>query len=67
METKKEYIAPELTVVSFKTERGYAASNNPLAAFKLLTSLVGMDSGNMEEWYFNENDETFGNDAISWS
>lgn len=66
METKKEYIAPELTVVSFKTERGYAASN-PLAAFKLLTSLVGMNSGNMEEWDFDQNDDTFGDDAISWS
>lgn len=67
MEIKKEYIAPELTVVSFKTERGYAASNNPLAAFKLLTSLVGMNSGNMEEWDFDQNDDTFGDDAISWS
>ena len=66
METKKEYIAPELTVVSFKTERGYAASN-PFAAFKLLTSLVGMNSGNMEEWNFDQNDDTFGDDAISWS
>ena len=26
METKKEYIAPTLTVVSFKMEQGYAAS-----------------------------------------
>ena len=26
METKKEYIAPTLTVVSFKVEHGYAAS-----------------------------------------
>ncbi len=26
METKKEYIAPTLTVVSFKMEHGYAAS-----------------------------------------
>ena len=31
MDTKKEYLAPELTVVSFKTERGYAASNQPLS------------------------------------
>lgn len=26
METKKEYIAPTLTVVTFKTEHGYALS-----------------------------------------
>lgn len=26
MNTKKEYIAPQLTVVEFKTERGYASS-----------------------------------------
>ena len=27
MKQKKQYIAPELTVVSFKSERGYIASN----------------------------------------
>lgn len=27
MEHKKEYIAPQLTVVTFRTEQGYAASN----------------------------------------
>ena len=27
MKTKKEYKAPELTVVTFKVEKGYASSN----------------------------------------
>lgn len=30
MENKKAYIAPRLTVVSFKSERGYAGSINLL-------------------------------------
>ena len=34
VDMKKEYIAPQLTVVSFKSERGYAMSNGtPLADF----------------------------------
>ena len=65
METKKEYIAPELTVVTFKTERGYAASN--LAALSLLNQLIGLSTGNMQEWEFNENDETFNESTIHWS
>ena len=60
METKKEYTAPELTVVTFKTERGYAASsNNPLAALNMLANaLTGLKGGNMEAWTIDE-DETF--------
>ena len=27
---KKKYVSPELTVVSFRTEVGYAASSNPV-------------------------------------
>lgn len=34
-QTKKVYEAPDLTVVSFKAEKGYAASGDPLAAFGL--------------------------------
>ena len=30
MEKKKTYEAPELTVVTFKTEKGYATSGEPL-------------------------------------
>ena len=66
METKKEYIAPELTVVTFKTERGYAASN-PLAALGLLNQLIGLSTGNMEEWNFSESDNTFDENRIEWS
>lgn len=65
METKKEYIAPELTVVTFKTERGYAASN--LAALSVLSTLIGLNTGSMETWSFDENDNTFDDNTIDWS
>ena len=29
METNRQYIAPTLTVVTFKVEQGFAGSNNP--------------------------------------
>ena len=32
-QSKKVYEAPDLTVVSFKAEKGYATSGDPLAAF----------------------------------
>lgn len=69
METKKEYTAPELTVVTIKSERGYAASStNPLAAIQMLANaLTGLSGGNMEAWDFDENDNTFDNNAIEWS
>ena len=68
METKKEYTAPELTVVTVKAERGYAASsNNPLAALSFLNSLLNFGNGNMETWSFDENDNTFDDSKISWS
>lgn len=66
METKKEYTAPELTVVTFKTERGYAASN-PLAALTVLSTLIGLNTGSMETWSFDENDNTFDDNTIDWS
>lgn len=47
METKKEYIAPELTVVSFKTERGYAASNQ---LSNLVQVLVGFNAYGIQNW-----------------
>lgn len=53
METKKEYIAPELTVVEFKTERGYAASQ--LDVLQLATQLFNLSSGNMETWTVDDN------------
>ena len=35
MKEKKEYMAPELTVVTFKAERGYATSSLSAAFFGL--------------------------------
>ena len=68
METKKEYTAPELTVVTFKTERGYAASsNNALAALQMLSNALGLSGGNIEAWDFDQNDNTFDDNAIDWS
>ena len=48
METKKEYIAPELTVVSFKPEKGYAGSLN-LINLSLFAILSG-DTYQMEDY-----------------
>jgi hypothetical protein len=53
METKKEYIAPELTVVEFKTERGYAASQ--LDVLQFASQLFSLQSGNMEAWTVDDN------------
>lgn len=67
METKKEYIAPELTVVEFKTERGYAASSdNPLAAIQILSNfLTNLNGGNIEAWTLDDNN-TFDGDGFTW-
>lgn len=63
METKKEYIAPELTVVTIKAERGYAASN--LYTVRILNQLLGSLTGsNMEAW--GPEDNSF-NDAEGFS
>ena len=35
---KKEYTAPKLTVVSFKVEKGFVGSNNPIDALLLQES-----------------------------
>ena len=69
METKKEYIAPELTVVTVKSERGYSASSeNPLAALQMLAdALSGLNGGNMESWSFDQDDQTFDDNTIEWS
>lgn len=50
METKKEYMAPELTVVSFKTERGYAASNPVNQLLQTLSALAGFNAFGIQEW-----------------
>ena len=62
METKKEYIAPELTVVEFKTERGYAASQ--LDVLRFASALFGLQSGNMETWTVDDN--TFNDEGFTW-
>lgn len=62
METKKEYIAPELTVVEFKTERGYAASQ--LDVLQFATQLFSLQSGNMETWTVDN--ETFNDEGFTW-
>ena len=68
METKKEYIAPELTVVTVKSERGYSASSdNPLAALQMIVDAIGLNGGNMESWTFDQEDQTFDDNTITWS
>ena len=64
MDTKKEYIAPELTVVSFKTERGYAASAN-FKVFSLVQAMLGISSGSMETFDFSETEDAL-TDGVVW-
>ena len=67
METKKEYIAPELTVVTFRTERGYASSSpNPLAVLQILNAFTGLSGGNIETFTFDQTDQTFDGSGFSW-
>lgn len=58
MEQKREYIAPQLTIVRFHTEQGYTSSLNLV----LLCSL-SYDSEQMEA-YSTGNDWTAGNDTF---
>ena len=63
---KKLYEAPALTAVTFKAEKGYAASSNPLLLIALSgtiqsepSSLVyrdGYGTANSDNWNFNVND-----------
>ena len=57
MKGKKQYIAPELTVVEFKAERGYASSTLNL---KLISAIVGINAFSQEIWTIDNN--TFGNE-----
>ena len=63
MSQKKQYIAPELTVVSFKMEKGYAASGEEPFIQRLLFggSADGYNSQGQEEW--STDNSTFGS---SW-
>lgn len=65
METKKEYTAPQLTVVSFKPERGYASSFFFLHIFQNEEE-DGFDNNNQEYWLWNDNDNSFGGNDWGW-
>ena len=56
MHSKKQYIAPTLTVVTFKTERGYQASG--LQVFKVFSNIAtpGVEiASSQEDWDATEN------------
>ena len=62
MKTKKQYTAPELTVVTFKAEQGYAQSRLSQTSFWINT-LLGLSKpvvSSQETWAIDEN--TFGGD-----
>jgi hypothetical protein len=65
METKKTYIAPQLTVVSFKAEQGYslsAASSMRLFQDASLDAINDdYNSSNQENWY-QDSKNIFGNE-----
>ena len=64
MNTKKEYIAPKLTAVSIKVERGYADSSW-LGFNSFGDPLPGFDESNQEVWNYNTTDASqnvFGGD-----
>lgn len=65
MNTKNQYIAPELTVVTFKAERGYADSDisnsnvNAINTFKIMLGGAPIENiSTGEAWSVDEN--TFG-------
>lgn len=47
---KREYTTPQLTVVSFKAERGYAVSGTPLTGFLELFDSNTSESQTQESW-----------------
>ena len=47
---KKQYTAPELTVVTFKVERGYAASDPMFNGLLGLINSSNAGDGGQEEW-----------------
>ena len=60
MKTKKEYIAPELTAVEFKAERGYAASGDLLHIFfPMNDTSSGYNSQGQQTWD-NSQSNSFG-------
>ena len=63
MKSKREYLAPALTVVEFKAEKGYAVSGEQPFIQRLFFggSADGYNAQGQEEW--DTDNETFGN---SW-
>lgn len=59
MENKKRYTAPQLTVVTFKTEQGYAAS--------LLESMMFWQSGDSEQVESYQQHETWNDGNGFWN
>lgn len=63
MDTKKEYIAPKLTVVSFKMEQGYAVSDVRLFQDYILFNEdydAKYNTQSQEIWLPTNDDEYFG-------
>lgn len=50
MKTKKQYIAPQLMVVEFKAERGYASSGMERAFTLFSLSKDGYNDQGQENW-----------------
>lgn len=64
IENKKSYLAPQLTAVSFKSERGFAASGGEFSTFVVWgqssndeSERMGLRSG----WGDNSNNSFWGN------
>ena len=58
MKTKKQYIAPELTVVSFKTEKGYATS---LTTINIIPNIItGYNDNGIGELQVGDQNGFFG-------
>ena len=56
MNTKKEYIAPQLTTVSIKVERGYAVSQLGMNTPLFEPESESYDDNHQEYWLWNNND-----------
>ena len=52
METKKQYIAPQLTVATFKVEQGYATSTLSMLSFWDISLL---STGQVEDYTLHDN------------
>lgn len=63
MNTKKEYVAPTLTVVTFKVEQGFAASTEfrLFQDFQLFYEDYDDDYNNQAQENWTEQDNYFGN------